>query len=529
MYNLQNQRKQPGPGTNHQYDRQLSVKKVPIKLKQMKLRIVGLEKEAGQKVREARAGQKQFGIEAEFSYLFLPTLSTSVPDSKNCNMQASKEHLPLRLAVEANCKVRHYRGIRDGVISNYSDYWIFEKNGKNAFDAYLVGEIYNLIPVRDRKAMSIEEVEEHFKRRREIVLNQFALRARIRRPGEENDNDDESESALWKANNKDQQCKKSSKIDQFSGAYKTETDKRNDHEDGVVMEESDDGDEDGREVDCMSDGDCSSGVELEEKTLVGIDEELTDAFQSVDESEQDDENAENDKQGGPIKLEDMNKKKLLQRLQILGCERNEICHIFQNNYNCNSEDFDSEDIKSLFLLQCKTDVKPVSSKRKVELDSLAEQKPKKKAKLPNAGTDSDGSKFRIMEEEVRHCFQRHPMSTTDLVAKKSKPEQTRRKGTLHFTLLYVAHKALEIDENSLLYPMVKRYCIRSISKCEAKKIFFHHYSTINLIISKTPQTSLSYDAVKFAQIYEETIPLFFCFQTKNVGMHLKRALSGCVS
>ncbi|KRZ63210.1 hypothetical protein T02_11645 [Trichinella nativa] len=83
--------------------------------------------------------------------------------------------------------------------------------------------------------------------------------------------------------------------------------------------------------------------------------------------------------------------------------------------------------------------------------------------------------------------------------------------------------------------MLKRYCIRSISKCEAKKIFFHHYSTINLIISKTPQSSLSYvinhakDAVKFAQIYEETILLFFCFQTKNVGMHLKRALSGSVS
>ncbi|KRX40321.1 General transcription factor IIF subunit 1 [Trichinella murrelli] len=369
----------------------LSVKKVPIKLKQMKLRIVGLEKEAGQKVREARAGQKQFGIEAEFSYLFLPTLSTSVPDSKNCNMQASKEHLPLRLAVEANCKVRHYRGIRDGVISNYSDYWIFEKNGKNAFDAYLVGEIYNLIPVRDRKAMSIEEVEEHFKRRREIVLNQFALRARIRRPGEENDDDDESESALWKANNKDQQ----SEATKMKSVKKTETDKRNDHEDGVVMEESDDGDEDGREVDCIS-----SGVELEEKMLVGIDEELTDAFQSVDESEQDDENAENDKQGGVI-------------------NQNSLCKfvVQEQESNSDSEDFDSEDIKPLFLLQCKTDVKPVSSKRKVELDSLAEQKPKKKAKLPNAGTDSDGSKFRIMEEEVRHCFQRHPMSTTDLVAK----------------------------------------------------------------------------------------------------------------
>ncbi|KRX21341.1 General transcription factor IIF subunit 1 [Trichinella nelsoni] len=124
---------------------------------------------------------------------------------------------------------------------------------------------------------------------------------------------------------------------------------------------------------------------------------------------------------------------------------------------------------------CKTDVKPVSSKRKVELDSLAVQKPEKKAKLPNAGTDSDGSNdwFRIMEEEVRHCFQRHPMSTTDLVAKfksrckkmnkqeivsqlanilkKLKPEQTRRKGTaLHFTLLYVArifHKFAAVSMN----------------------------------------------------------------------------------
>ncbi|KRX16274.1 hypothetical protein T07_11416 [Trichinella nelsoni] len=71
--------------------------------------------------------------------------------------------------------------------------------------------------------------------------------------------------------------------------------------------------------------------------------------------------------------------------------------------------------------------------------------------------------------------------------------------------------------------------------CEAKKIFYHNYSTYNLIVSKTPQSSLSYvinhaeDAVKFAQIYEETIPLFCWFQTKNVDMHLKRALSGCVS
>ncbi|KAL1244024.1 General transcription factor IIF subunit [Trichinella spiralis] len=236
---------------NHQYDRQLSVKKC---------------RSTGQKVREARAGQKQFGIGAEFSYLFLPTLSTSVPDSKNCNMQASKEHLPLRLAVEANGKVRHYRGIRDGAISNYSDYWIFEKNGKNAFDAFVVQE-----------------------------------------------------------------------------------------------QES------------------SSG----------------------------------------------------------------------------SEDFDSEDIKSPFLFRAKLMLNQCQVKEKLNLDSLAVQKPEKKAKLPNAGTDSDGSNdwFRIMEEEVRHCFQRHPMSTTDLLAnilKKLKPEQTRRKGTLHFTLLHVArifHKFAAVSMN----------------------------------------------------------------------------------
>ncbi|KRY86522.1 General transcription factor IIF subunit 1 [Trichinella pseudospiralis] len=422
----------------------------------------GIGKEAGQKVR-----RKKFGVKPE----------------------TSKEELPLRLAVEVNGKIRHYRGIREGAISNYSDYWIFEKNGENAFDAYPVGEIYNLVPIPDRKAMSIEEVEEHFKRR-EVVLNQFALRARIRRPGE--GDEDECEGALSKTNNKDQQQCKSLKLINFlfftlmliyfalilsttfdllsrffsdfylilakankmsvKKVHKTKTaGKRNEHEEGAVMEESDDGDEDGREVDYMSDGDSSSSVELEEKTLIGIDEELTDAFQSVDESEQeqDDENAESDKEGGPMKL-DMSKKTFATTASFgMQAER-------ETESSSGSEDPDSEDINSPFLLQCKTDAEPVSTKRKFEEDSSDEEKQKKNAKLADAGTTGDGTKFRIMEEEVRHCLQRHPMSTTDLVAKfkprckkmnkqqivsqlanilkKLKPEQTRRKGTLYFSL-----------------------------------------------------------------------------------------------
>ncbi|KRZ67287.1 General transcription factor IIF subunit 1 [Trichinella papuae] len=400
----------------------------------------GIGKEAGQKIRD-HGRRKKFDVKSE----------------------ASKEELPLRLAVEVNGKIRHYRGIRDGAISNYSDYWIFEKNGENAFDAYPVGEIYNLVPITDRKAMSIEEVEEHFKRR-EVVLNQFALRARIRRPGE--GDDDECEGALSKANNKDQQQCKSLKLINFldfdlilakankmsvKNVHKTKTaGKRKEHEEGVVMEESDDGDEDGREVDYMSDGDSSSSVELEEKTLIGIDEELTDAFQSVEESEQDDDaNAESDKEGGPMKL-DMSKKTFATTASFgMRAER-------ETESSSGSEDPDSEDINSPFLLQCKTHAEPVSTKRKVEEDCSDEEKHKKKAKLADAGTAGDGSKFRIMEEEVRHCLQRHPMSTTDLVAKfkprckkmnkqeivsqlanilkKLKPEQTRRKGTLYFSL-----------------------------------------------------------------------------------------------
>ncbi|KRZ67286.1 General transcription factor IIF subunit 1 [Trichinella papuae] len=384
----------------------------------------GIGKEAGQKIRD-HGRRKKFDVKSE----------------------ASKEELPLRLAVEVNGKIRHYRGIRDGAISNYSDYWIFEKNGENAFDAYPVGEIYNLVPITDRKAMSIEEVEEHFKRR-EVVLNQFALRARIRRPGE--GDDDECEGALSKANNKDQQQSKANKMS-VKNVHKTKTaGKRKEHEEGVVMEESDDGDEDGREVDYMSDGDSSSSVELEEKTLIGIDEELTDAFQSVEESEQDDDaNAESDKEGGPMKL-DMSKKTFATTASFgMRAER-------ETESSSGSEDPDSEDINSPFLLQCKTHAEPVSTKRKVEEDCSDEEKHKKKAKLADAGTAGDGSKFRIMEEEVRHCLQRHPMSTTDLVAKfkprckkmnkqeivsqlanilkKLKPEQTRRKGTLYFSL-----------------------------------------------------------------------------------------------
>ncbi|KRX43828.1 hypothetical protein T05_4415 [Trichinella murrelli] len=56
---------------------------------------------------------------------------------------------------------------RSCAISNYSDYWIFEKNGKIAFDMYpvLICMCNNVVPVPHRKAMSIEEMEEHFKRR----------------------------------------------------------------------------------------------------------------------------------------------------------------------------------------------------------------------------------------------------------------------------------------------------------------------------------------------------------------------------
>ncbi|KRZ06441.1 hypothetical protein T11_2769 [Trichinella zimbabwensis] len=93
-------------------------------------------KEAGQKVRD-RARQKKFYVKSE----------------------ATKEELPLRLAVETNGKIRHY------CASEKVQFQIL---------------IYNFIPVPDRKTMDIEEVEEHFKRR-EVVLIQFALRTRILR------------------------------------------------------------------------------------------------------------------------------------------------------------------------------------------------------------------------------------------------------------------------------------------------------------------------------------------------------------
>ncbi|KRY55996.1 hypothetical protein T03_11450, partial [Trichinella britovi] len=94
---------------------------------------------------------------------------------------------------EVRCEVRSFeRGVavaikhdimvnpRSCAISNYSDYWIFEKNGKIAFDMYpvLICMCNNVVPVPHRKAMSIEEMEEHFKRR-QVVLNQFSLRTRI--------------------------------------------------------------------------------------------------------------------------------------------------------------------------------------------------------------------------------------------------------------------------------------------------------------------------------------------------------------
>ncbi|XP_003373902.1 conserved hypothetical protein [Trichinella spiralis] len=212
----------------------------------------------------------------------------------------------------------------------------------------------------------------------------------------------------------------------------------------------------------FSDGDCSDG-ELPENS-----EENT---EDLWEDNWDDDNVEEDfstveREKVPIKLKQMKlrivglEKKLVRKFEKPGLDKNS--SVLEQNFlifscqlcplRCRTARIA---IAKLMLNQCQV-------KEKLNLDSLAVQKPEKKAKLPNAGTDSDGSNdwFRIMEEEVRHCFQRHPMSTTDLVAKfksyckkmnkqeivsqlanilkKLKPEQTRRKGTLHFTLLHVA-------------------------------------------------------------------------------------------
>ncbi|XP_022825045.1 general transcription factor IIF subunit 1 [Spodoptera litura] len=221
---------------------------------------------------------------------------------------------------------KKFKGIREGGVSEHAAFYVFTHAADGAIDAYPLQEWYNFQPIQRYKALSAEEADEEFGRRNK-VLNYFSLMFRKRMRGDDaaDDADDPDEKKL-----KGSKAKKDLKLsemdewidsDDDSSNSENEKDKDNDSDTGAnnkkkkkkaaankkkkkvedeAFEESDDGDEEGRERDYISD---SSESESDHETkankeLKGVAEEdaLRKLLASDEDSEEEQENKEQEEE-----------------------------------------------------------------------------------------------------------------------------------------------------------------------------------------------------------------------------------------
>ncbi|XP_059049273.1 general transcription factor IIF subunit 1 isoform X2 [Achroia grisella] len=221
---------------------------------------------------------------------------------------------------------KKFKGIREGGVSENAAYYVFTHAADGAIDAYPLQEWYNFQPIQRYKALSAEEAEQEFGRRNK-VMNYFSLMFRKRMRGDEGvdeaedpdekktkgakakkdlkisdmdewieSGEDSSESEAGEKEDSDSGNKK--KKDKKVAANKKKKKKVEDE----AFEESDDGDEEGRERDYISDSsDSESDHETKaNKELKGVAEEdalrklLTSDEDSDEEAEQKQESEQED-------------------------------------------------------------------------------------------------------------------------------------------------------------------------------------------------------------------------------------------
>ncbi|KAK6103989.1 Transcription initiation factor IIF alpha subunit (TFIIF-alpha) family protein [Brugia pahangi] len=359
---------------------------------------------------------------------------------------------------DPSTKERRFRSIREGGAGEHADYWVFLKSGEE-FHAYKVDEWYQFMPFSTHRTLDIDQAEERF-RERNRVMNQFALKAQIQQQLKAMDEDGEQmikttkslkikdeassdeNSDGEKGDDEDDAPVGSSKPKKNSKpTARARKDKRQrvENADEVAAYESDDGDDEGREYDYMSDSGSESDrdvVPMEQKVdeaMVAVGDEtglkklIGDDFSDTDSSDMDDTTkkllfAVEDDDGDEIKKQfiDVDERGKLS-LKVYS-------FIFYSS-GSDSDDPDKEINSAIFLPVKKTLEEPQSSTRKRPLENVSfADNEVKRIKTEQAftapslsPTQSTTNQDSLNEETVRRYLRRKPHTTKELLSKiKSK-------------------------------------------------------------------------------------------------------------
>ncbi|XP_006791675.1 general transcription factor IIF subunit 1 isoform X1 [Neolamprologus brichardi] len=240
---------------------------------------------------------------------------------------------------------KRFKGIKKGGVTENASYYIFTQCPDGAFEAFPVHGWYNFTPQAKHRTLTAEEAEEEWGRRNKVV-NHFSimLQRRLREQERGDEDEDEGEKSGKKKKKgggrggdlrihdledelemssddsdssmgDDGESKPKVKKDAGKGKAKKKKQKSKDNE---ALEDSDDGDYEGLEVDYMSD-ESSSEEEPEKGKPVkaeehpkGIDEESESEEESEEEKQNDEEAKEEEEEEEgkktPVQMEKKKKK-----------------------------------------------------------------------------------------------------------------------------------------------------------------------------------------------------------------------------
>ena len=350
---------------------------------------------------------------------------------------------------------KRFKGIREGGVSDNTSFYVFTHGKDGAFEAFPISEWYNFTPIQRYKTFDAEEAEERYANRGKMLNKWAVVVSKKVKPGEEGDGedldgdeakgkkgkkkgdnfkisdmdewgDDEEGDALDTDSDEEKPKKKDSDSDSDGGGKKKKSKdtkrkkKKNKTDVDEAFEDSDDGDDEGREVDYMSDESSESEEELEkEHDIKGVDQDegiskMLDSDSSDDEDKKKSDNEDDEDETG--------KKK-------------------KGKGESGDEDDDKKGKKkkgsSAANSRSATPTKEMEKmdrdqKRKAMVANVLDpnnigESAAKKSRLEQFGTSgssstsASGAFGEINEEAVRKYLKRRPMTTTDLL-KKFKPK-----------------------------------------------------------------------------------------------------------
>uniref|UniRef100_A0A2M4AFP7 Transcription initiation factor IIF subunit alpha n=1 Tax=Anopheles triannulatus TaxID=58253 RepID=A0A2M4AFP7_9DIPT len=227
-----------------------------------------------------------------------------------------------------------FRGIREGGVGENAAFYVFTHAPDGAIEAYPLNEWYNFQPINRYKALSAEEAEQEYGRRKR-TMNYFSLMFRKRlKKGEDNEGEEQEETKGKKGEGGKSKDLKISDMDEWIDSDDVSSSDDDDEEgkskqkdsddeakdkkaknkkkaladskkkkrdvDEEAVEESDDGDEEGRELDYISDSSVSDSDHeakaVKEMKSVAEEDALRKLLTSDEDSEEEEKKSEEEEE-----------------------------------------------------------------------------------------------------------------------------------------------------------------------------------------------------------------------------------------